>query len=74
MTTETAGFYNTIGFNGDTRAFLSIPARHDVARRIDCAFLAELVADHRLDEDEAAEIAVQLAYELPKKAYKLDAA
>jgi glucuronate isomerase len=74
MTTETAGFYNTVGFNDDTRAFLSIPARHDVARRIDCAFLAELVADHRLDEDEAAEIAVQLAYELPKKAYKLDGA
>jgi glucuronate isomerase len=74
MTTETSGFYNTVGFNDDTRAFLSIPARHDVARRIDCAFLAELVADHRLDEDEAAEIAVQLAYELPKKAYKLDGA
>jgi glucuronate isomerase len=74
MTTETAGFYNTVGFNDDTRAFLSIPARHDVARRIDCAFLAELVADHRLDEDEAVQIAVQLAYELPKKAYKLDAA
>jgi len=34
------GFYNTVGFNDDTRAFLSIPARHDVARRIDCAFLA----------------------------------
>jgi glucuronate isomerase len=74
MTTETAGFYNTVGFNDDTRAFLSIPARHDVARRVDCAFLAELVADHRLDEDEAAEIVVQLAYELPKRAYKLGAA
>jgi len=72
MTTETAGFYNTVGFNDDTRAFLSIPARHDVARRIDCAFLAELVADHRLNEDEAAELVVQLAYELPKRAYKLD--
>ena len=74
MTTETAGFYNTAGFNDDTRAFLSIPARHDVARRIDCAFLSELVADHRLNEDEAADIAVQLAYEYPKKAYKLEAA
>lgn len=73
MTTETAGFYNTVGFNDDTRAFLSIPARHDVARRVDCAYLAELVADHRLNEDEAADIAVQLAYELPKEAYKLGA-
>ncbi|HJP58566.1 MAG TPA: glucuronate isomerase, partial [Gemmatimonadaceae bacterium] len=47
MTTETAGFYNTVGFNDDTRAFLSIPARHDVARRVDCSFLARLVAEHR---------------------------
>ena len=69
--TETAGFYNTAGFNDDTRAFLSIPARHDVARRMDCSYLAELVATHRLDESEAAEVAVALAYELPKKAYKL---
>jgi glucuronate isomerase len=72
QTTETAGFYNTVGFNDDTRAFLSIPARHDVARRIDCAFLARLVAEHRLDEDEAAETAADLAYRLPKAAYKLD--
>ena len=71
QTTETAGYYNTVGFNDDTRAFLSIPARHDVARRIDCNFLAELVADHRLPEDEAAEVAVDLAYGLVKKAYKL---
>ncbi|WP_431855835.1 glucuronate isomerase [Azospirillum sp.] len=71
MVTETAGFYNTVGFNDDTRAFCSIPARHDVARRIDCAFLARLVAEHRLDEDEAAELAVDLAYTLAKKAYKL---
>jgi glucuronate isomerase len=69
--TETAGFYNTVGFNDDTRAFLSIPARHDVARRIDCAFLARLVAEHRLDEDEAYELAYDLAYGLVKKAYKL---
>ena len=47
LTTETAGFANTVGFNDDTRAFLSIPARHDLARRIDCGFLAELVAEHR---------------------------
>ena len=69
--TETAGFYNTVGFNDDTRAFLSIPARHDVARRVDCAFLSELVCTHRLDEDEAAEVAVDLAYNLVKQAYKL---
>jgi glucuronate isomerase len=71
QTTETAGFYNTVGFNDDTRAFLSIPARHDTARRVDCAFLARLVAEHRLDEDDAAEVVVDLAYRLPKKAYKL---
>jgi len=69
--TETAGFYNTVGFNDDTRAFLSIPARHDVARRIDCAFLARLVAEHRLDEDEAFDVAHELTYGLVKKAYKL---
>jgi glucuronate isomerase len=71
QTTETAGFYNTVGFNDDTRAFLSIPARHDVARRIDCAFLARLVAEHRLNEDEASELAGDLAYRLPKSAYRL---
>jgi glucuronate isomerase len=71
QTTETAGFYNTVGFNDDTRAFLSIPARHDVARRVDCAFLARLTAEHRLPEDEAAEVAVDLAYRLPKAAYHL---
>lgn len=69
--TETAGFYNTVGFNDDTRAFLSIPARHDTARRVDSAFLAKLVADHRLDEDEAFEVAQDLAYRLVKKAYRL---
>jgi glucuronate isomerase len=69
--TETAGFYNTVGFNDDTRAFLSIPARHDVARRIDCRFLAQLVAEHRLAEDEAFELAPELAYGLAKRAYKL---
>jgi glucuronate isomerase len=69
--TETAGFYNTVGFNDDTRAFLSIPARHDVARRIDSAFLGRLVAEHRLDEDEAFELIVDLTVNLAKKAYKL---
>jgi glucuronate isomerase len=69
--TETAGFYNTVGFNDDTRAFLSIPARHDVARRMDCRFLAQLVAEHKIDEDEAFELAPELAYKLAKRAYKL---
>ena len=69
--TETAGFYNTVGFNDDTRAFLSIPARHDVARRVDCAFLARMVAEHRLDEDEAAEIAYELTNGLARRAYNL---
>jgi glucuronate isomerase len=69
--TETAGFYNTVGFNDDTRAFLSIPARHDVARRVDCAFLARLVAEHRLDETEAFELAQDLTVNLVRKAYKL---
>ena len=72
QTTETAGFYNTAGFNDDTRAFMSIPARHDVARRMDCRFLAELVAQHRIEEDEAHELAADLAYNLCKQAYRLD--
>jgi glucuronate isomerase len=72
MTTETAGFYNTVGFNDDTRAFPSIPARHDVARRVDCAYLATLVADHRLREDEAFELARDLTYDIPKRAYRFD--
>jgi len=71
MATETAGFYNTAGFNDDTRAFCSIPARHDVARRVDCAFLATLVGTGRLDFDEAEELAPELAYGLAKRAYKL---
>ena len=69
--TETAGFANTVGFNDDTRAYLSIPARHDMARRVDCACLARMVADHRLDEDEARDLAHDLAYGLAKQAYKL---
>ena len=71
LTTETAGFYNTVGFNDDTRAFPSIPARHDVARRIDCAYLAQLVLEGQLREDEAADLAPELAYGLAKKAYRL---
>jgi glucuronate isomerase len=69
--TETAGFYNTAGFNDDTRAFLSIPARHDVARRTDCAFLAKLVAEHRLEEEEALAVVQDLTYGLVKKVYRL---
>ena len=69
--TETAGFYNTVGFNDDTRAFLSIPARHDVARRIDCRFLATLAIEHRIGEDEAFELAPLLARGFAKAAYKL---
>lgn len=69
--TETAGFYNTVGFNDDTRAFLSIPARHDMARRMDSNFLAKLVVEHRLEEEEALEVAHDLAYGLVKKAYRL---
>ncbi len=69
--TETAGFYNTVGFNDDTRAFLSIPARHDVARRVDAGFLAQLVVEHRIDEDEAVELAEELTVGLVRKAYRL---
>ncbi|MFN6121839.1 MAG: glucuronate isomerase, partial [Actinomycetes bacterium] len=58
--TDTAGFANTTGFVDDTRAFFSIPARHDVARRVDCRYLAELVAEHRLTIDQAHRVAVDL--------------
>ncbi len=71
LTTETAGFANTAGFNDDTRAFLSIPARHDVARRVDSSFLARLVAEHRLDEDEALETLQDLTTNLARRAYRL---
>ncbi len=70
-TTETCGFYNTAGFNDDTRAFCSIPARHDVARRSDCAYLAGLVATGRLAESDAHEVAYDLTYRLAKEAYRL---
>ena len=70
--TETAGIYNTVGFNDDTRAFCSIPARHDVSRRMDANFLAGLVARHMIDMGEAREMARALAYDLVRKAYKLD--
>ena len=71
QTTETAGFYNTVGFNDDTRAFPSIPARHDVSRRVDCSFLADLIMTHRLEEDEAHDLARELAHDLAEAAYRL---
>jgi glucuronate isomerase len=68
--TETAGFYNTSGFVDDTRAFASIPARHDLFRRVDAGFLARLVLEHRISLDEATETGVDLAYNLPKESYR----
>ncbi len=69
--TETAGFYNTAGFNDDTRAFPSIPARHDVARRVDATFLAQLVTRHVMDEADAQEVIVDLGHRLVEKVYRL---
>jgi glucuronate isomerase len=73
QTTETAGIYNTAGFNDDTRAFCSIPARHDLARRVDANWLAGLVARHVVDAEEAREMARALAYDLARETYRLDA-
>lgn len=67
--TETAGFSNLSGFVDDTRAFCSIPARHDLARRVDAGYLARLVLEHRLELDEAHDIAADLAYRLPLASY-----
>ncbi|GAA2789614.1 glucuronate isomerase [Kribbella solani] len=69
LVTETAGFYNMSGFVDDTRAYLSIPARHDLARRIDAGYLANLVVQHRLDEDDALQVAKALAYDLARDTY-----
>jgi len=69
--TETAGIYNTAGFNDDTRAFCSIAARHDLSRRVDANWLGGLVARHILDIADAREMARALAYELARKTYKL---
>ena len=69
--TETAGFTRTSGFVDDTRAFCSIPARHDMSRRVDAAYLATLVAEHRLDEDEALDTARALVADNPRRAFKL---
>lgn len=72
-TTETAGFYNTAGFNDDTRAFLSIPARHDLARRVDADVLARLVAEHRIDQADAHRLILDLAVHLARDTYNLGA-
>jgi glucuronate isomerase len=69
--TETAGFSRTSGFVDDTRAFCSIPARHDLSRRIDAGWLARLVAEHRLDEDEATDTALDLVTGRPREVFKL---
>jgi glucuronate isomerase len=69
---EPAGFTKTSGFIDDTRAFLSIPARHDMSRRLDCVHLAELVVEHRLEEDEAFEVAHDLVATTPRKVFNLD--
>ena len=72
QTTETAGFFKTAGFNDDTRAFCSIPARHDMARRMDANFLGGLVARHVISASDACWIARHLAYELARNTYRLD--
>jgi glucuronate isomerase len=72
--TETAGIYNTAGFNDDTRAFCSIPARHDLSRRVDANWLGGLVARHIIDLAEAREMGRALAYDLVRDTYKLDRA
>lgn len=69
--TETAGFYRTSGFIDDTRAFLSIPSRHDVSRRTDASFLARYVLEGRLREEQAAEIIDDLVGAVPRKVFKL---
>ncbi len=72
LTTETAGIYNTAGFNDDTRAFPSIPARHDLSRRVDANFLADLVSRHIVEEDEAAEMIEAMAYRLVRETYRME--
>lgn len=69
--TETAGFTRTSGFIDDTRAYLSIPARHDLSRRVDSGYLAKLVGEHRLTMDEAVDVAYELVVGNPRRAFKL---
>ena len=70
--TETAGIYNTAGFNDDTRAFCSIPARHDLSRRVDANYLGGLVARNVIDHADARVMARALAYDLARDTYRLD--
>ena len=72
LTTETAGIYNTAGFNDDTRAFLSIPSRHDLARRADATFLARRVARHQIGKSDAHAMMRALTYDLVRETYRLD--
>ncbi|MEV7661552.1 glucuronate isomerase [Paenarthrobacter sp. NPDC089316] len=69
--TETAGFSRSSGFIDDTRAFCSIPARHDASRRIEASFLARLVAEHRISEDRAHELIVDVVDSSPRRVFKL---
>jgi glucuronate isomerase len=69
--TETVGFSRTSGFVDDTRAFCSIPARHDMSRRVDAGWLAQLVAEHQLDEEEAVTTARALVTDQPRQVFKL---
>lgn len=70
MLVETAGLYNTAGFNDDTRAYPSIPARHDVWRRASADWLAGLVLRHIIDERDAREMIADMAYRLVKHTYR----
>ncbi len=70
---ETAGFANTVGFNDDARSLLAIPARHDVARRLNAGYLAGLVSEHRMEEEDAGEIAEDLACNLARQAFRVGA-
>jgi glucuronate isomerase len=69
--TDSAGFAKTAGFVDDTRAFCSIPARHDLSRRVDAGTLARYVAEHRVDEEDALELIEMLTSRQPRKAFKL---
>jgi len=71
LTNETAGLYNTAGFNDDTRAFLSIPARHDLSRRVDSNYVAGLVASHQIDLSDAERMVRAMAYDLARETYRL---
>jgi len=67
---ETTGLYNTVGFNDDTRSFTSIPARHDLSRRVDANWIAGLVVRGIVDMDDAREMILDTAYRLAKRTYK----